>query len=256
MINESDKTSFAEKSILLKRDFTTFAFTSHELRSPLNTTLNYLKFIKEGFYNDPAELQEYVNAAYQSVESLVTVINDVLDIANIEAGLMQVELEEVDLLSLLEEQRRLFCFESHRKKIPLVIQCESAHVLADTVKLKRVLTNLLSNAFKFTNSGEICVRSTQRIVRQRRMVEISVTDTGIGIDISKQNLLFEPFVQADPSISRQYGGTGLGLSLCKQLVELMGGQIWLSSLGLGQGTQVTFTLPYPTNTNTSGSSDR
>jgi signal transduction histidine kinase len=111
------------------------------------------------------------------------------------------------------------------------------------MKLKQVLTNLLSNAFKFTPSGEIRLRVVQETAADPHWVKISVTDTGIGIDPAKEDMLFEPFVQADGSVKRRYGGTGLGLTVCKRLVELMGGQISLNSPGKGKGTTVMFTLP-------------
>ena len=98
---------------------------------------------------------------------------------------------------------------------------------------------MLSNAFKFTHQGQVCVKAIKRY--DTPLVEISVSDTGIGIDMSKKDLLFEPFVQADGSIKRRYGGTGLGLTICKRLVELMGGEIWLDAGS--QGTTVSFTVP-------------
>lgn len=237
----------AEEASRLKSDF--LSSTSHELRTPLASTLNYLKLLKEGFYDNEEELEEYIRIAYQSAENLVAIINDVLDLAKIEAGRMNVNLESVSLPPLLEQICNLFSLDSRCKGIPLIIECEADCVYADKVKLKQILTNLLSNAFKFTSQGEVRLRAVLRSVwsptaSPHQMVEISVTDTGIGIDISKRDLLFEPFVQADGSSKRRYGGTGLGLTVCKRLVEIMGGEIWLDSLGIGQGTSVTFTLPY------------
>jgi signal transduction histidine kinase len=124
-----------------------------------------------------------------------------------------------------------------------VIECEVERVYADLMKLRQVLSNLLSNAFKFTPSGEIRLQVIPETVVHPSGVKFSVTDTGIGIELAKQDMLFEPFVQADGSVKRRYGGTGLGLTVCKRLVELMGGEISLYSLGKGEGTSVTFTLP-------------
>ncbi len=231
----------AEEATRLKSDF--LSSTSHELRTPLAATLNYLKLLKEGFYDNEEELKEYINVAYQSAENLVAIINDVLDIAKIEAGRMNVNLESIHLQSLLEEQQNLFRIESRQKGIPLVIECEVQNVYADTMKLKQVLTNLISNAFKFTTSGEIRLKVVQERADDKHWVQIAVTDTGIGIEPDKQNLLFEPFVQADGSVKRRYGGTGLGLTVCKRLMKLMGGQISLHSAGIGKGTTVTITLP-------------
>lgn len=233
----------AEEANNLKSNF--LASTSHELRTPLASTLNYLKLLKEGLYDTPDELQEYIDIAHKSAENLVGIINDVLDIAKIEAGRMSADLEWISLLPLLEEQDSLFRLESRRKAIALAIDCNVTWVYADVIKLRQVLTNLLANAFKFTSTGEIritadYVASADPTVGEAR---ISVKDSGIGIDPAKKELLFEPFVQADGSIKRRYGGTGLGLTICRSLVEVMHGRIWLESAGIGQGTTVFFTLP-------------
>lgn len=231
----------AEEASRLKSDF--LSSTSHELRTPLAATLNYLKLLKEGFYDNEEELKEYISVAYNSAENLVAIINDVLDIAKIEAGRMTLNQEFVHVPSLLDEQQNLFRLESRQKEIPLVIECEVERVYADTMKLRQVLTNLLANAFKFTPSGEIRLKVARETALDSQCVKISVIDTGIGIEPDKQDILFEPFVQADGSVKRRYGGTGLGLTVCKRLVELMGGQISLFSAGKGKGTTVTFTLP-------------
>lgn len=237
----------AEEATRLKSDF--LSSTSHELRTPLAATLNYLKLLKEGFYDNEEELKEYINVAHQSAENLVAIINDVLDIAKIEAGRMSLNLELIDFPSLLQEQQNLFRLESRQKAIPLVMECEVQKVYADTLKLKQILTNLISNAFKFTTSGEIRLQVVQENVAAQDWVQITVTDTGIGIEPNKQNFLFEPFVQADGSVKRRYGGTGLGLTVCKRLVKLMGGEISLHSLGKDMGTTVRFTLPLRQNSN-------
>jgi light-regulated signal transduction histidine kinase (bacteriophytochrome) len=231
----------AEEASRLKSNF--LSSTSHELRTPLAATLNYLKLLKEGFYDNEEELKEYINVAYNSAENLVAIINDVLDIAKIEAGRMTLNPEWIDLPSLLAEQQNLFRLESRQKGISLVIECEVEKVYGDLMKLRQVLTNLLSNAFKFTPSGEIRLQVISETATDYPWVKFSVTDTGIGIEPAKQEMLFEPFVQADGSVKRRYGGTGLGLTVCKRLVELMGGQISLHSLGKGEGSSVMFTLP-------------
>ncbi|MGA7934421.1 MAG: ATP-binding protein [Kovacikia sp.] len=235
----------AEEASRLKSDF--LSSTSHELRTPLASTLNYLKLLKEGFYDNPEELQEYIDVAHRSAENLVAIINDVLDIAKIEAGRMQVHWESVDLRAMLQEVESLFRPESRQKGIPLIIDCPVNRIWADALKLRQILTNLLANAFKFTEVGEIRVQvslpTQETNPDSQSLVEISVTDTGVGVDRDQKDSLFDPFVQADGSIKRRYGGTGLGLTVCKHLVELMGGQIWLSSPGADQGTIVTFTIP-------------
>ncbi|MEH2004228.1 sensor histidine kinase [Nostoc sp.] len=229
----------AEEVSRLKSNF--LASTSHELRTPLASTLNYLKLLKERLYEDEEELRQYIDGAYQSTQNLVTIINDVLDIAKIEDGRIALELETVYLEKLLQEQCFLSGAESRYKAIPLTLHCEIETVFADKIKVRQVMTNLLDNAFKFTDEGQIDVRAV--VDSTGTMAQISVRDTGIGIEMENSEQLFSPFVQADGSTQRSYGGTGLGLTICKRLVELMGGNIWLESPGLGQGSTVTFTLP-------------
>ena len=229
----------AEEVSRLKSNF--LASTSHELRTPLASTLNYLKLLKERLYENEEELREYIDGAYQSTQNLVTIINDVLDIAKIEDGRIALHLEIVDLQQLLQEQCFLSGAESRYKAIPLTLHCETLTVFADKIKVRQVMTNLLDNAFKFTDQGQIDVWAV--VDRTGTMAQISVRDTGIGIEMENSEQLFSPFVQADGSAQRSYGGTGLGLTICKRLVELMGGNIWLESPGLGQGNTVTFTLP-------------
>jgi len=237
--------SSAEEANRLKSDF--LSSTSHELRTPLASTLNYLELLKQGLYDNPEELQEYIDVAYQSAENLVDIINDILDIAKIEAGRMSVQRERIDLRALFQKQADFFKLESRQKDLALVLDCQVGYVQADIVKLRQILTNLLANAFKFTNAGSVHLRAVRRIQTvdhsPQQVVEISVADTGIGIDLEHKDSLFDPFVQADGSIKRRYGGTGLGLTICKRLVELMNGQIWLDSPGKEQGTTITFTLP-------------
>ncbi len=233
----------AEEANLLKSNF--LSSTSHELRTPLASTLNYLKLLKDELYDNPEELQEYINIAHQSTENLVAIINDVLDIAKIEAGRMNVNLELINLCDMLDEQAALFRPESRQKNIPLLIDCapEAESLYGDKTKLRQVLTNLISNAFKFTNEGEVRIQARRCTVETTSMIEVLVSDTGIGIDRDRRDLLFEPFVQADGSIKRRYGGTGLGLTVCKRLVELMQGQIWIGRSVPQQGTTMIFRLP-------------
>ncbi|HEY9606091.1 MAG TPA: GAF domain-containing protein [Allocoleopsis sp.] len=231
----------AEESSRLKSNF--LASTSHELRTPLASTLNCLQILKKGFYKTEDELKKYIQLAEQSTRHIVTIVNEVLDIAKIEAGGMTIDWERVCLQTLLQEQCDLFSLESQRKGVSLSVECEVDRVYADRGKLKQILTNLLSNAFKFTETGEVRIRAIK--LANKPTVEIKVSDTGIGIEMSRRELLLEPFVQEDGSIKRRYGGTGLGLAICQRFVKLMGGTIQLDSPGKNRGTTVTLTLPYP-----------
>lgn len=235
----------AEKSDRLKSAF--LSSSSHELRTPLASILNHLQLLKEGFYDNEQELAEYLETAYIAAEDLHSIIDNLLDISKIEAGKMEVELETMELEPLLEELCHLFQPNTIQQGIELVIDCQVTKIEADVIKLKRVLTNLLSNAFKFTSKGQIKLKALMKTKatssEQQSILQISVADTGIGIEPDKQTSIFEAFSQEDSSIRRRYGGTGLGLTICKQLVELMGGEISLFSEGRNCGTTVTITLP-------------
>jgi light-regulated signal transduction histidine kinase (bacteriophytochrome) len=233
--------SIAEEANRLKSDF--LSSTSHELRTPLASIINYLKLVKEGFYETESELKEYISVAFASAENLVAIINDILDIAKIESGRMSVNLELVNLTAILNEQSELFRVQCHLKGVGLVVKCEIDYIYADRLKLSQVIANLLSNAVKFTSAGTIQIKVIPNSTSPGDWVDIAVIDTGIGVELQQQPLLFEPFVQADGSIKRRYGGTGLGLTICRRLTELMGGVIQLSSPGKGQGTGVVATLP-------------
>ncbi|MDJ0773928.1 MAG: ATP-binding protein [Mastigocoleus sp. MO_167.B18] len=231
----------AENANRLKSEF--LSSTSHELRTPIASTLTYLKLLKEGLYDSEDELEEYIQAAHLSAENLVHIVNDILDIAKIEAGRMEVNLEPVRLQPLLEKQRSFFKPQTIDRKLNFIIESEVDVVWADENKLQQILINLISNAFKFTKEGEIKLKVLRCMTSAKPEIQFSVSDTGIGIEPNKQSILFEAFVQADGSIRRRYGGTGLGLTICKNFVELMGGKIWLESPGVNQGTTVTFSLP-------------
>ncbi|NER99754.1 MAG: GAF domain-containing protein [Symploca sp. SIO1B1] len=229
----------AEESSRLKSNF--LASTSHELLTPLASTLNYLQILSTGSYPNQEELNNYIQLADKSAQSLVAIINDVLDITKIEEGKIKVELEPVNLVSLLEEQRELFRIATQRQELNFIISCEVEQIYADKAKLKQVITNLLANAFKFTETGEVRIKVIKLV--EQPMVQIKVSDTGIGIEMRQKERLLEPFVQEDNSIKRRYGGAGLGLAICKQFVEMMGGHIQLDSPGKDQGTTVTLTYP-------------
>ncbi|BAY83698.1 GAF sensor signal transduction histidine kinase [Calothrix parasitica NIES-267] len=235
----------AERASSLKSAF--LSSSSHELRTPLASILNYLKLIKEGFYEDEQELLEYIETAHISAENLHQIVDSILDIAKIEAGKMEVDLQTVELESLLREQCKFFQPDTIRKDIKLIVDARVKSVYADKIKLKQVLSNLLNNAFKFTHKGEIKIGAITKTVNtssgEKSVVEISLSDTGIGIEPNKQATIFDAFIQEDGSIRRRYGGTGLGLTICKQLVELMKGQISVFSEGRNRGTTITITLP-------------
>lgn len=234
----------AEKASSLKSEF--LSSSSHELRTPLASILNHLQLLEAGFFDNEQELTEYIKTAHLSAKNLHSIVDSILDIAKIEAGKMEVDLEIVELKPMFEELGRLFQPDTIRKDIKLIIDCQVNKVYADEIKLKQVLINIINNAFKFTPQGEIYVRAIAKTENstsgKKLVVEISVTDTGIGIDPDRQSTIFDAFVQENGSIRRCYGGTGLGLTICKQLVELMEGEIFLQSQGRNCGTNVSIIL--------------
>jgi len=226
----------------IKSEF--LANTSHELRTPLNSIIGFLGLVLDGYCVNGEEEREFLHNAQQSAKHLLSIINDVLDLAKIEAGKMEMELGEVDLKSLFEEVHSLAQVQAQKKKLKLSFVYEnhpSPRAYADSGKLRQVMVNLVGNAIKFTEKGEIVVRA--RVQEEKGNILIQVEDTGVGIPPKMQEKLFEKFRQADGSSTRRHGGTGLGLTITENLVEMMGGKIKLESPGEGKGTRVSFTVP-------------
>ena len=231
-----------EEASQIKSEF--LANTSHELRTPLNSIIGFLGLIIDGYCMNQEEEKDFVRNAQQSAKQLLTIINDVLDLAKIEAGKMKLELEGVDLKAVFEEVYLLTQAQVHQKNLALSFLYENdvpPKVYVDPGKLKQVMINLIGNAIKFTEKGGMIVRTA--IQEGKGNVLIQVEDTGIGIPMGLQDKLFEKFRQADGSTTRKYGGTGLGLTITRNLVEMMGGKIKLESGGEGKGTKLSFTLP-------------
>ena len=242
----------AEEANRLKSDF--LANTSHELRTPLNGIIGFLKLLLEGMADDPEEQREFIEEAYKSSIHLLNLINDILDIAKIEAGKMELELNEIELDELFQDVDNLISTQAKQKN--LSFQIKSPATLTPVTlhgnyqRLLQVMLNLISNGIKFTKEGGIVVSaevSNKKIECQGLefpgMVKISVADTGIGVSLEKQDKLFENFYQVDGSRTKSYGGTGLGLAISQKLVEAMGGTISFYSMGDGLGSTVTFTVP-------------
>ena len=242
----------AEEANRLKSDF--LANTSHELRTPLNGIIGFLKLLMEGMADNPEEQQEFIEEAYKSSIHLLNLINDILDIAKIEAGKMELELTEVELAELFQDVDNLIRTQAEQKR--LNFQFKSPATLTPVTlygnyqRLLQVMLNLVGNAIKFTQEGGIMVSAeinNKKVESQGielpGMVKISVADTGIGVSLEKQNKLFENFYQVDGSRTKSYGGTGLGLAISQKLVEAMGGTISFYSMGDGLGSTVTFTVP-------------
>jgi signal transduction histidine kinase len=242
----------AEEASRLKSDF--LANTSHELRTPLNGIIGFLKLLLEGMADDPEEQREFIEEAYKSSIHLLNLINDILDIAKIEAGKMELELNEIELDELFQDVENLINTQAKQKNLNFQIKSPATltpvTLYGNYQRLLQVMLNLISNGIKFTKEGGIVVSaevSNKKIECQGiefpGMVKISVADTGIGVSLEKQDKLFENFYQVDGSRTKSYGGTGLGLAISQKLVEAMGGTISFYSMGDGLGSTVTFTVP-------------
>ncbi len=247
-----DASRQAEEASRLKSEF--LANTSHELRTPLNGIMGFLKLILDGLVDDPEEQSEFLNEAYRSAGHLNDVLNDILDIARIEAGRLQIELSPVRLSELLNDAERSTGSQARHKNLSFEIQRPPTNdeilLYGDYQRLKQVMLNLLSNAIKFTDEGGITI--SVEIIKRRVMVQdrempglakIRVADTGIGVSLDQQDRLFQSFSQVDGSRTRQYPGTGLGLAISQKLIEAMGGVVNFYSMGEGLGSTVTFTVP-------------
>ena len=242
----------AEEANRLKSDF--LANTSHELRTPLNGIIGFLKLLLEGMADDPEEQHEFIEEAYKSSIHLLNLINDILDIAKIEAGKMELQLGEVELEELLQDVDKLIHTQAEQKDLNFQIKYPATltpvTLYGNYQRLLQVMLNLVGNGIKFTQEGGIVISAevnNKKVEFQSiefpGMVKISVADTGIGVSLEKQNKLFENFYQVDGSRTKSYGGTGLGLAISQKLVEAMGGIISFYSMGEGLGSTVTFTVP-------------
>ena len=223
----------------LKSEF--LALTSHELRTPLTGILGFTRLVMDGLYDDAEEMRSMLQDSYSSGQHLLGLLNDILDLAKIESGRLEVHPEPTSLAFLLEEVKPIAEAYPRRAEVDLVWPEleELPEVVVDPSRLKQVLLNLLSNALKFTKEGCVSVQ----VERRPGHLALSVMDTGIGVSPEAQTRLFQKFAQADGGHAREYGGTGLGLVICKHLMEMMGGTIDLQSEGLGHGTTMRITVP-------------
>ncbi|MEW6568355.1 MAG: ATP-binding protein [Chloroflexota bacterium] len=227
----------------LKTQF--LANMSHELRTPLNSIIGFSRVILKGIDGPINETQEQdLTAIYNSGQHLLGLINDILDLSRIEAGKMELAFSEVDLLEIIRSVISTAVGLVKDKPIELAVDLPEhlPPIQADSIRVRQVLLNLISNATKFTERGKVGVSAHVGQSNGRKEVVVSVFDTGPGIAPEHQAKLFEPFSQVDASPTRKTGGTGLGLSICRHLVELHGGRIWVQS-ALGEGSTFSFSLP-------------
>lgn len=233
----------AEKASKVKSSF--LANMSHEIRTPMNGVLGMVQLLGTTKLND--EQKEYIQILSISAKSLLQIINDILDFSKIEAGKISLDKEVFSIHSVLDEIHDLLYPLAKQKRIGLRLEDKSEiqeYVYGDQLRLRQILWNLTGNGIKFTNHGEVVLNVSQKnISKDKISIKFTVSDSGIGIPLEKQKQVFDAFSQSDTSTARKFGGSGLGLSITKQLVELQGGTLNLESKE-SYGSKFTFTITY------------
>ncbi|MGE5431552.1 MAG: sensor histidine kinase [Syntrophomonadaceae bacterium] len=228
------------------------ASMSHEIRTPMNGVLGFLELMEQEVYESKEELKGFISKARSAAESLLDIINNILDISKIEAGRMELDCVDFSLREVLEETVSMVYALANEKG--LVINCHLGSdvpliLLGDPVRLRQVFSNLIGNAIKFSSHGEIEVDIELKEITDDTAVILSIIkDEGTGIPKEKIDLIFKPYAQVANSYTRTHSGTGLGLRICKEFINMMGGEIWAESEE-GKGSCFFFTAKFKMNEN-------
>ena len=218
---------------------------SHELRTPLNSIIGLTQLVRDGAAENPEEASEFLGQVLVSSRHLLHLINDVLELAKIDSGKMVLDLADVDARAVVEEARQIVEPLARQKGLALSVDLapDLPPARADRLRLRQVLVNLAENGVKFTEKGSVTLRVRSSDGKRKLLFEVD--DTGIGIPLAKRAVVFERFIQAEAGTTRRFGGTGLGLPICRLLVEALRGKIAIENGPGGVGTRVWFTVPAP-----------
>jgi len=240
--SERETKELAQQANRAKSEF--LANMSHEIRTPMNSIIGFSDLLLQE--NLPGELVDFAKTIKLNGESLLEIINQILDIAKVETGRMEVDIIECNLNELVDNVSQLLRPRVLDKGLKFNVSTEPKnlpYIETDSLKLRQIMVNILGNSVKFTEDGHVSFSvSVEKKNNSKAVLKVGVADTGIGIQPDKHKAIFESFTQADASMTRRFGGTGLGLSLCKQMIELLDGEIWFESEP-GKGTTFYFTIP-------------
>ena len=226
-----------------KSDF--LANMSHEIRTPMNAILGFTDLLRKGVAENENEEKEYLTTIHDSGSHLLELINDILDLSKIEAQKMEMEIIECSIFEVARAVYNTFRIPAENKGVQLNLDIPAKlprHIYSDVVRLRQVLTNLVANAVKFTSEGQVSIKCDVTKIKKQEHLSIVVSDSGIGMTPEQIQRIFDPFSQADTSVTRKFGGTGLGLSISKKIVEALQGEIQVQS-HQGKGSEFQVLIP-------------